>query len=168
MISKIYIFMEYAVKKLLFIAVALLLLGGIGGGAYIFMKKPAVAATAQDEKHEESNKSAGHSSSNFYVELDPLMLPIIDGNGLSQTINMVVVVEVSSERKANKVKNMEPRIKDAYIQKMYGMLSHRSAVKSGVIQIAAIKEALRDITIAIMGDDIVEDVLLQVLEQRRM
>lgn len=155
-------------KKILFIAVALVLIGGVGGGAYIYLKKPAEAATAQDEKHEESNESAGHSSSNFYVELDPLMLPVIDGNGLSQMINMVVVVEVSSERKANKVRNMEPRIKDAYIQSMYGMLSHKSVMKDGTIHISKVKNTLRDLTIAIMGDGIVEDVLLQVLEQRRM
>ena len=96
------------------------------------------------------------------------MLPVIDGNGLSQMINMVVVVEVSSERKANKVRNMEPRIKDAYIQSMYGMLSHKSVMKDGTIHISKVKNTLRDLTIAIMGDNIVEDVLLQVLEQRRM
>ena len=157
-------------KKIIVIAVAVLVLAGLAGGGFIMFKKPAEAAVSEHEAEAKSSaqKDAGHSSSNYFVELDPLMLPIIDGNGISQSINMIVVVEVSSERKANKVRNMEPRIKDAYIQKMYGLLSHHAAVKGGVVQIAMIKNALHDITVAIMGDGIVEDVLLQVLEQRRM
>ena len=139
----------------------------LGAGAHIFFDKPAYASGGGGSSSS-SEAEDGSSHGNVFVEMDPLMLPIIDGNGVSQIVNMVVALEVSSERNANKVRDMEPRIVDAYIQNMYGILSQQMAVKNGMLQVSVIKRRLKEITIDIVGDDIVKDVLLQILEQRRL
>ncbi|MDH5722823.1 MAG: hypothetical protein OEY94_05835 [Alphaproteobacteria bacterium] len=101
-----------------------------------------------------------------FVKLDPLILPIIDSNGINQVVSLVVSLEVSSINDAEKVRKMKPKLTDSYIQNMYGMLNEQVALQDGVLQVALIKRRLVIVTKEIMGDDIVHDVLLQVVQQR--
>tara|TARA_B100001989_G_scaffold246915_2_gene218426 strand:+ start:1181 stop:1588 length:408 start_codon:yes stop_codon:yes gene_type:complete len=122
--------------------------------SFFFMSVPAQAA---DKKE---------SSGAEFVKLDPLILPIIDTNGVQQIVSLVVAIEVSGVNNAEKVKTMSPKLTDAYIQDMYGVLNEQVALKGGVIQVSVIKERLMHVTEDIMGEDIVSDVLLQVVQQR--
>lgn len=101
-----------------------------------------------------------------FVKLDPLILPIIDEDGVQQVVNLVVTLEVDSLSDADKVKAMRPRLTDAYIEDMYGILHKHAALKGGIIQISMIKKRLNDITSHIMGDEIHANVLLQHVQQR--
>ncbi len=112
------------------------------------------------EKKEENSTGAE------YVKLDPLLLPIIDDDGVQQVVSMVVAIEVEGVSNADKVKAMKPKLTDAYIQDMYGALNKHAAFKGGVIQVSMIKDRLNKITTDIVGKDIATDVLLQVVQQR--
>ncbi len=115
---------------------------------------------------EAAEKKEDKSGSAEYVKMGPLLLPIIDEDGLQQVVNMVLSIEVDGVSNADKVKAMSPRLKDAYIQNMYGMLHEHAALKSGVIQIKMIKARLNEITATVVGDDIETDVLIQMVQQR--
>jgi len=156
------------VKKILAILVVLALVGGGGAGAYFYFMKSAEASQPEGvdaekyaEKKEEKDKST-----HIFVELDVLTLPIIDDSGVTQTVSMVVAIEVVDDKAAATVTAQAPRLRDAYIQKMYGILYANNALKGGVIQVSAIKEQLNEISHKVLGKDIVEDVLLQVVQQR--
>ncbi len=169
-------------RMILIAVVALLVLGGGGAGAYFFYFKKAEAAVgaegeiaAATEEHgkdakktAEKGKGGGHGggSETMYVELDPLILPIIDNNGVSQVVSIVVALEVEGINNSDEVKKMTPKLKDAYIQDMYGVLNKYAALKGGVIQVNTLKGRLNKITTEVMGKDIVHDVLLQVVQQR--
>lgn len=112
-----------------------------------------------------SGKKASSGSAEF-VKLDPLLLPIIDEDGVQQVVSMVVAIEVSGTSDADKVKAIKPRLTDAYIQDMYGILNKHAALKGGIIQVRMIKERLNQITDEVVGDDIDTEVLLQVVQQR--
>ncbi len=101
-----------------------------------------------------------------YVTLDPLILPIIDQDGVYQVLSLAVVIEVNGVNDADKIKAKAPRLKDAYIQDMYGILNENAALKGGVVQVNIIKKRLNRITNEVMGDDIETEVLLQVVQQR--
>lgn len=155
--------------------VALLVLGGGGAGAYFYFGKQAEASIGDTEEHQdageahEKGKKGGHGDKEHettFVELDPLILPIIDENGLSQTLNLVVVLEVTGEENAKEVERLVPRLKDAFIQDMYGVLNKRAALRDGVLQVGMIKERLGKISDKVMGEGVVDDVLLQVVQQR--
>lgn len=102
----------------------------------------------------------------YFVELSPLSLPIIDGNGVSQVIRMTVVMEVADDTKAGIVKNLEPRLKDAIIQDMYGVLNRKAAFEGGILQVGTIKERLNKLSKKVLGPDVVKEVLLQMVQQR--
>ncbi|MFP4098457.1 MAG: hypothetical protein ACLFP8_05030 [Alphaproteobacteria bacterium] len=100
-----------------------------------------------------------------YVKLNPLLLPIIDDNGVQQVVSMVVAIEVDGDN-AERVKQVTPRLTDAYIQDMYGILNRHAALKNGIIQVQMIKQRLNEITDEVLGHDIETEVLLQMIQQR--
>jgi flagellar FliL protein len=158
-------------RKVIIGLVALFLLGGGGAGAYFFFFKPAEASGVEgeieDEEHaEKADHGGGHGAGMEFVELDPLVLPIVDNSGVSQVVSMVISIEVDGASAAEKVKTMSPRLKDAYIQDMYGVLNEHAALKGGVIQVNTIKKRLRKLTDKVLGEDVAQDVLLQVVQQR--
>jgi flagellar FliL protein len=156
-------------KKILAILVVLALVGGGGGGAYFYFMKPAEASQPDGEqakKHAEKKEKDKDKSKHTFVELDVLTLPIISDSGVTQTVSMVVAIEVADEKAAALIESQAPRLRDAYIQKMYGLLYANDALKDGVIQVSAIKAQLNEISHKVLGADVVEDVLLQVVQQR--
>ncbi len=161
-------------RMILIAVVALLVLGGGGAGAYFYFSKPAEASAgeaakevAATHKKDEKKKGGGHGGGGTeFVELDPLILPIIDSSGVTQTVSLVIALEVADKDKAEEVKKLTPRLKDAYIQDMYGVLNKHAALKGGVVQVAAVKSRLTKITTDVLGEDMVSEVLLQVVQQR--
>lgn len=147
--------------------VAVLLLGGGGAGAYFFVFNKAEASVG--EAHKDVKKAKREKPENTeFVELDPLILPIIDGNGVSQTVSMVVTIEVMDAKGAEKVKKYMPKLMDSYIQDMYGVLNKHAALEGGVIKVKMLKNRINKISQHILGDDVVYDVLLQAVQQRRV
>ncbi len=163
-------------RKIIIAVVALLLLGGGGAGAYFYFMKPAQASPGEVEKGAEEHgkqaskggKKGGHGEGGEaqFVKLDPLILPIIDNNGLTQVVSLVIAIEVSDEESKKTVEQLVPRLNDAFIQDLYGVLSDKSAIRSGVLQVGYIKDRLNKITVRVLGEDMGTDVLLQVVQQR--
>lgn len=161
--------------KLAVIAIlAVLILGGGAAGAYFYFDKPAEAAAgpvdeaakAEHEAKKEEAAEGAEAPKEQFVQLDPLILPVIGETGVSQTISLVISIEVPDEAAAKEVERLSPRLKDAFIQDMYGALSRKSAMQNGVLQVNAIKERLNHISTKVLGQEKVNDVLLQIVQQR--
>ena len=101
-----------------------------------------------------------------FVELTPFILPIIDPSGVSQLVTMTVAIEVNSADDAAEVERMAPRLKDAYLQDMYGALNRYAALKGGQMRLGIIKKRLNMASTRVLGEDVVQDVLLQMVQQR--
>lgn len=162
--------------KLAILAVlAIIILGGGGAGAYFYFGQPAQASIGETPAHQEAaevddeesadGEHAGGKKHKF-VELAPLILPVIDDGGISQIVSIVVVIEVEGDSNEKKVQSLEPRLKDAYIQELYGVLNRHDAMKDGVLQVGMIKERLGQISERVLGEGVMQEVLLQVVQQR--
>lgn len=154
-------------KKVVLMVAALALLGGSAAAAYIFFVQPAQASEG-DKKPEakEEAKGEGGEATVSFVEMSPLVLPVVDKNGVSQVISIVVSLEVKDDVVAKEVERFTPRLKDAYIQDMYGVLTRQAAMDGGVVQVGYIKDRLNKVTAKVLGQDKVRGVLLQVVQQR--
>lgn len=147
------------------------MLAGGGAGAYFYFQQEAEASAPADEAHASKKKENkkkdkdGHGASYEYVKLDPLILPIVDKNGVSQVVSMVLALEADPSA-TDKIRKLEPKLKDAYIQDLYGVLNEHAALKGGVIQVGYIKSRLVKISNEVMHDGEINDVLLQVVQQR--
>lgn len=166
-------------KKIIMIAGAVAVLAGGGAGAYfVLLKKPVEAAVpegaAAEEQHAQADAPKDHGGGHgeegggdkpAFVEMDPLVVPIMDNDGIAQIISMAITIEVAGEDGAQKVRDLKPRIKDAMIQNMYGMLNQQAALNNGVIKVDYVKRRLNDVTAKVMGEGVVKDVLLQMVQQ---
>ncbi len=165
-------------KKIIMIVGAVTILAGGGAGAYfVLMKKPVEAAVPDagaGEDHAKAEESKDHGGGHgeaggdekpAFVEMDPLVVPIMDNDGIAQVISMAITIEVENEGGAQKVRDLKPRIKDAMIQNMYGMLNQQAALNNGVIKVDYVKKRLNDVTAKVMGEGVVKDVLLQMVQQ---
>ena len=150
---------------------AVLLLGGSAGGSYLFFKQSAVASAgavdevAKAKKYDKEKSAKDETKSLKFVELDPLVLPIIDSSGVTQVITLVVAIEVTSDTAATAVRNLSPRLKDAFIQDMYGVLNRKAAMEGGMLKVDYMKRRLTKISTKVLGEEDVNQVLLQVVQQ---
>lgn len=104
-----------------------------------------------------------------YMELDPLLLPVIDDTGITQQVSLIVKLEVADAEKAAKVESMMPKIVDAFVADLYGTFSNKNSMLSnGVLRLDKIKSRLKITAAKVAGDDMVSDVLLQVVQQHRV
>ncbi len=141
---------------------------GVGAGTYFYFGgNEAVASLDPVAKIEQSEKmKTAKSNDVFFVELEALILPIIDKNGVSQIVSIVVSLEIENKDYVDIVTKLSPKLKDAYIQNMYGALNDKSAFDGKVVQVSMIKRRLNKVTTQILGENVVQDVLLQVVQQR--
>lgn len=159
--------------KLILIALgALVILGGGAAGAYFYFAQPAVASAGEaseaEKAHDKAKADAANAIPPKFVELNALILPIIDDSGVSQTVSLVVAIEVADDIQEAQVKLLAPRLQDAYIQDMYGMLNKTAATEGGMIEVGKLKARLNKVTTGVLGEGAFNDVLLQVVNQRRI
>lgn len=156
--------------KTAFLAIAAVLIFGGGGAAgYYYFQHPANAsqgdaATKPVAKQDSHGEEGGKKFE--YVELDPLVLPVMGRDGVSEVISIVIAIEVEDSGKADEVENQIPRLTDAFIQDMYGVLSRQTVLKDGVLQVGEIKRRLLSVSQRVLGEGVAKDVLLQVVQQR--
>lgn len=163
--------------KLVIMAIlAMLVLGGGGAGAYYYFfsaQAEAAAAHGGDEAQAAAEAAAkeGHGEADpaakpEYVQMDPLILPVVNAQGVTQVISLVITIEVPDSGAAEKVTARIPRLKDAYIQDLYGALGRQASTAGGIVDVGAIKQRLNAVTHRVMGEGVAGDVLLQVVQQR--
>lgn len=103
-----------------------------------------------------------------YFELQPLLLPVITSRGVTEQVSLVVSLELPYGKK-KEVSQLSPRLADAYIQDLYGVLgSGRSVLNGGVVDVKFIKDRLTEIAYKVLGQENVKGVLLQVIQQRQL
>lgn len=155
--------------------VAVLLLGGGAAGAYFYFGKPAEASAgpvdeaakaAHEAKEAEAKEAAAVQRE--YVQLNAMIFPVIGDHGVTQTVSLVVSLEVPDAATAEEVKRLSPRLTDAFIQDMYGALNRKDSMEKGVLRVAPLKARLNRVTTNVLGEGKVNDVLLQVVQQRPM
>jgi len=156
-------------KPLFLIIFLVVALAGAGGGYYhfIYEKDKAVDNVNGVEQTHKTAKKKKHKKKSKYYEMSPLFLPMLDANGVRQIVSMSITLMVPNDKAMEIVKYMEPRLKDAYIQNLYGIFN-RKVAESGIIPIETLKDKLNSVSKEILGEEIVEEVLLQVLIQRRI
>ncbi len=162
-------------KYLAILVTALVLIGAGGAGGYFFFGQSAVAsggavseAAKASKKVREyaAIKAQEHADNLRFIEMDPIILPIIDGRGVNQVVTLVISLEVYGDENAKHAAQMIPRLKDAYIQHMYGVLSRKASIQGGVLKVDELKQRLNKVSAKVLGDKKINSVLLQVVNQR--
>jgi len=120
---------------------------------------------ASPARAEEGEGKAAPKSDFEYLEMKPLVLPIITEKGLTQQLSLVISLEVPYGT-VDDIKPMQPKLADAYLSDLYGTLgANGDMMRGNVVDVVALKNRLTKDTAKVIGEDKFHDVLLQVVQQ---
>lgn len=105
-----------------------------------------------------------------YVQMDPVILPIIAHNGATQTVSLAITLELHSTKDADNARFLKPRLNDAFLTIMYGNLSHLAmkTQQAGLLNLAKVKYDLQKASKRVLGEDVKHDVLVEFLTQNKI
>jgi flagellar FliL protein len=145
-------------KKLLLLVMVVLLLGGGGAGAWLFLM--------QDNGAEAAEPPPPPDTPPVFVEFNPLRLPILGDDRVEQIVDIIVVLEVADQETADEVIAVAPRLTDAFMQDLYGELHVQEIAPNGTVDLRRIKRRLVDAANRTLGEGVVRDALVQMVNQR--
>lgn len=151
-------------KMVMIIVVALLIIGGGGAGAYFYMQPKEPAADQEQVAQAEEESHEGHKSGTAYVELDPFILSVLGKHRAYQTVSIAVVIEVKSESYVEDIEAIKPKLNHYFLEEMYDSMG-KDMAKGKEMSISQIQKKLLKISKEIAGDDIVNDVLIQLISK---
>jgi flagellar basal body-associated protein FliL len=121
------------------------------------------------ESNEEEDISGGRFEGDpIYVHVKPLILPIINDQGVEQIVSVIVDVHVKDSETADALHKNMPRVIDALLRHLYGGLDDGSLSKGKLVNVARVKaRAIRAVSEIVEKDKVV-DVLIQGVSQRML
>lgn len=121
---------------------------------------PSVALAA------DSSHGGGEDGMPVYIEMEPIVIPVVDGvDGVVQVVAFEVTLDTDNDGAAI-VNARLPRLRDAYIQAVYGDMEQNMLLQNKVLNIPRLKEFLTKETTRVVGEHVVNDVLIQSITQR--
>ncbi|HYE50846.1 MAG TPA: hypothetical protein VEB20_14720 [Azospirillaceae bacterium] len=147
-------------KKIIFFVLALMVLIGVGvGGYFFFAPKPGEGEHAEEQEKKPSGPPQ-------FVQIDPLILPVIGNKRVEQNVMLIIAVEVPDEEAKDIVRAVTPRLRDAYIRALYGSIGRDQVIEGQIINVSSLEDKLREATEKVLGKELYRDVLIQAVSQR--
>lgn len=153
-------------RLILILFTVFVVLGGGAAGAYFYFMNNAEAAIDPDQELAAVEEEKVDPLLLSLVEMDPVLVPVVDRDGVSQVVTLIIGLEITSGAYRDKVRELSPKLKNAYIQDMYGVLNRHAMLKGGTLEVDLIKERLGKISQRILGKDVLHELKLQAVQQR--
>lgn len=131
------------------------------------MKWLEIGPFKQDPRLKKAKAVVAKPDTTVFVDMEPLALPIFQGNRVAATVQIQIKLETTGQKKADQVKKMMPVITDAFIRDLHGFLP-RLLKQEQRIDVLVLKQRLQMVTDRITGRGLVKNVLVQsVIDQPR-
>jgi len=102
-----------------------------------------------------------------FVDMDPMAIPIFQGNRVAATVQIQVKLETLGDKNATQIRRMMPVITDAFVRDLHGFLPRLLKAEER-IDVLIIKQRLQMISDKVAGTDLIRNVLVQsVIDQPR-
>lgn len=173
-------------KMIILAVVGVLVLAGGGAGAYFFFfAQPAEASIGETEEHlaaEDTHEKEGAEShaaaddhgegapldDGIYSDLGALVIPVIDGRSVTQSLSIAVVLDLHDYKTQDKANATKPRLRSAFLKDIYAVLTQHAATQGGDLEMDVIKERLKVISEDMLGEGKVNDVVIKAFQQRAL
>ncbi len=78
----------------------------------------------------------------YFVQLDPMFVPVLASRNLSQEVSIAVAVEIADGARARDVEDKRPQLSDAFLRAIYDYVQQRGGIGDQTGEIA-LKDLLR-------------------------
>ena len=103
----------------------------------------------------------------IFIDMDPLAIPIFQGNKVAATVQILVKLETNSEDNAEIIRDRMPVITDAFVRDLHSFMPRLLKAKERV-DVLIIKQRLKMVADKVAGKGLIQNVLVQsVLNQPR-
>ena len=148
----------------LLIVGVILLLAAAGGGYFAYTKFFA----AKEEPAEVKKPKPPPGPPPSYVRLPPIAVPVVGADRVEQLITFVIVLRVRDVNTSDSVSGRTPRIVDTFMTTLYGAIDEGEILNGSVVDITRVKAKLQAVSDQLFGPDVVKEVLVQTVLQRRL
>lgn len=128
----------------------------------------APLALAEEEGTKTAQAEGGGPNDPIFVDLAPMVLPVIDGDRIRQVLQFTVTLQVPDEKAADHVRAIRPVLTDAYIQDLYGALDRRRVLDGKIVDVARLRDELAKVSASVLGEKGFKSVLIQRVSQHIM
>ena len=144
-------------KKMMIILAAILILAG---GAIAAMKWLAIGPFEVVEGAEEEKEPEEPQEDSIFIDMDPLMLPVIQGDQIAGTIQIQIKLETAGTENAIFLKRRLTKVSDAFVKDLHGFVP-RLLKKKERLDVIILKDRLKIIGERLLGKGYIDDVLVQ-------
>lgn len=148
--------------------VMLLVIGGVTVAYFTGLLEPIIAWATEKENEEEgvnvSDEQKGEKNK-ILINMDPLAIPIFQGNRVAATAQFKVKLETNDEKKAELIRKILPVITDALIRDLHDFMPRLLKSKKK-IDYVIVRQRLQLIVNKVAGKDTVSNVLVQSLNEQ--
>ncbi len=162
--------------RLIIILGALMVLILLGGAVTYMLVSGAEDSEEAVEEHveehaeeEEHHDDGGHGSSApqpQYVKMEVLALPVVRGKAMSHYVNVEASLQSPDTQAGREIQSNLPHLRDAIIRDLYR--NPLTAARGAKVDDAVLKQRILAAARQIVGEDVVEDVLLINVIRTRM
>jgi len=104
----------------------------------------------------------------IYVHIDPMVMPVINDNGVEQLATIIMDVEVKDFDAADTMHAHMPKVMDALMRHLYGGLGSGALRNGKLVDVTKVKNKAIAAVGEVIGADNVRDVLIQNVSQRML
>ncbi|MDD9876779.1 MAG: hypothetical protein OXR84_04985 [Magnetovibrio sp.] len=144
-------------KKILLALAAVLILAG---GTVAAMKWMAIGPFAEPENAEKKEEPKEEPVESIFVDMDPIMLPVLQGDRIAGLIQIQVKLETVGQDNAIYLKRNLTKVQDTFVRDLHGFMP-RLLKKKERIDVLILKDRLKVIGDRLLGKGMIRDVLVQ-------
>ena len=102
------------------------------------------------------------------VRIPAIEVPVVGANRVEQIITLVVVLQVEDNAAAERTSSRMPQINDALMTGLYAAIDEGLILRGELVDISAVKQTMLQIAARLLGKDMVKEVMVQTVLQRRL
>ncbi|MCE2509893.1 MAG: flagellar basal body-associated FliL family protein [Alphaproteobacteria bacterium] len=103
----------------------------------------------------------------YFVQVGNFIVPVIRGNQVTRHMALAVSLEVTGNEKKAEIEKVMPRVKDAILRELHKHMSRRRD-PDGIKEIIKLKEKLLRISNSLLGDGMVDSILIENTLERKI
>ncbi|MEI6985391.1 MAG: hypothetical protein WCK65_04610 [Rhodospirillaceae bacterium] len=152
-------------KGIVLLVIGIILLAAAGGGSYYAYTR--YINPSEDAGHPKEVKPLPPPLP-VYVRIPAIEVPVVGANRVEQIITLVVVLQVEDNAAAERTSSRMPQINDALMTGLYAAIDEGLILRGELVDISAVKQTMLQIAARLLGKDMVKEVMVQTVLQRRL
>jgi flagellar basal body-associated protein FliL len=101
-----------------------------------------------------------------YYTMPAFVVPVIQGNDVTRQVTFLITLETMGTDNRAKLMSKRPQLQDGFLRDLYGVIALRPNAE--VYDSESIKTRLRRVGDKVLGDGIIDDILVNVTYDRRV